>query len=70
MVYDKKINDLKGFLRALQADEIIIRTTRINIGWFDVEFDANLAGFKVYRCKNEAMEARHEFSSCYHFVRK
>lgn len=67
---NKTINNIYGYLKRTTATEIIVRTSRVQGGWHDIEFDANAAGFKVSRFHNPEYEARHEFAECYKFVRK
>lgn len=70
MFVDKTIPNLYAYLKATKADEIIVRTSRVKGGWHDNEFDANAAGFDIRRFINPELEARHEFSECYHLTRK
>lgn len=71
-LYDPKIKieNLFSFLKRTDADEIVIRTSRVAGGWYDNEFDANAAGFNICRVRDPEMEARHEFSECYKLTRK
>ena len=66
----KTIENLYSFLKRTDADEIIVRTTRVKGCWYDNEFDANAAGFHIVRFINPEYEARHEFSECYRITRK
>lgn len=71
-LYDPKIKveDLWKWLKKTEYDEIIIRTTRVAGGWHDNEFDAHHAGFDIFRFNDSEMSRRHEFSECYHLVRR
>lgn len=71
-LYDPKIRieNLYSFLKNTDADEIVIRTTRVAGGWYDNESSAMSAGFSISRFNDPAMIARHEFSECYRMVRK
>lgn len=64
------IGNLYRFLKCTDADEIIVRTSRVRGGWHDNEFDANAAGFNICRFINPEYEARHEFSECYKLTRR
>lgn len=64
------IRNLYAYLKATNADEIIVRTTRVEGGWHDNEFDANAAGFSIVRFTNPEYVAKHEFAECYRLVRK
>lgn len=64
------IRNLYKYLKATDADEVIVRTSRVSGGWHDNEFDAQAAGFDIQRFINPEMEARHEFSECYRITRK
>ena len=66
----KTIGNLYGFLKITDADEIIVRTSRVKGGWHDNEYDANAAGFHINRFINPEYEARHEFAECYRITRK
>lgn len=74
MVYgnygDAKIKNLYSFLRKQDADKIVIRTTYCMGGWHDNEFDANAAGYNIYRIRYPEWEAKHEFSEAYELIRK
>lgn len=61
----KTIENLYSFLKHTDADEIIIRTSRVRGCWYDNERDANAAGFHIRRFINLEYEARHEFAECY-----
>lgn len=65
-----RISNLYGFLKKTEADEVIVRTTYVAGCWYDNEFDANAAGFRISRFINPEYEARHEFAECYRIVRK
>lgn len=70
---DTRIDNLWKWLLARKAEgytEILMRTTYAGTGWHDVEFDANSAGYNVYRVVSPELEARHEFAKCYKFVLK
>lgn len=71
-LYDPKIRieNLYSYLKHTDADEIVIRTTRVAGGWHDNESSAMSAGFSISRFRDPAMEARHEFSECYRLLRK
>ena len=62
---DKKIDNLRKWLKQQDADRIIIRTTYCKGGWHDNEFDANAAGYSICRIQNPEWEARHEFAEAY-----
>jgi hypothetical protein len=64
------IKNLYAYLKNTKEDEIVVRTSHVMGGWHDNEFDANAAGFNIHRFNNKEMEARHEFSECYHLIRK
>ncbi len=66
----KTIENLYGFLKQTDADEITIRTSRVRGGWHDNEFDAHAAGFNIYRFINPEYVARHEFPDCYKITRR
>lgn len=66
----KTIDNLYSFLKKTDADEIIIRTSRVRGGWHDNESDAMSAGFCIRRFINPEYEARHEFAECYKITRK
>ena len=72
----KKINELStirslySYLKNTDADEIIVRTTRVEGGWHDNEFDANAAGFNIVRFQNPEYLAKHQFAECYKLTRK
>ena len=66
----KRVSNLYKYLKETKADEIIIRTTNVTGGWHDNEFDANAAGFNIYRFINPEYVEKHEFAECYHLVRK
>ena len=68
-VENKTIANLYQFLKNTDADEIVVRTSRVNGGWYDNEFNANAAGFSICRFHYPVYEARHEFSECYRMVR-
>ena len=68
-VENKTIANLYQFLKATDADEIVVRTSRVKGGWHENEFDANAAGFHIARFINPVYEARHEFAECYKMVR-
>lgn len=68
--YKGFIRNLYSFLKRTDLDEIVVRTTHVNGGWHDNEFDAHAAGFDIYRFQNPEMLARHEFAECYHLVRR
>ena len=70
LTIDKPISNLYSFLLNTDADEVVVRTTKVHGGWHDVEFDASKAGFNTMRFTNKEYEARHEFSECYKFWRK
>lgn len=63
------ISNIRKYLETTDADEIVVITTRVKGGWYDVEFDANRAGFRVSRFNSEELIAKHLFSECYRFVR-
>ena len=63
----RKIASSGAFLRNSSEDEIVIRTSYVQGGWHDIEFDANRAGFNVYRFTCKELEG---FSECYKFIRK
>ena len=65
-----KIGNLYAFLKKQDADQIIIRTTYCTGGQDDNEFDANRAGYNIYRFINPEYVARHEFSECYMLTKK
>lgn len=65
-----KIRNLFCFLKATDADEIIVRTTLVAGGWHDNEFDAHAAGFEINRFINPEYTSRYEFAMCYRLVRK
>ena len=67
---DQVIEDLYKFLKTTKLDKLVIRTSKVMGGWHDNEFDANAAGFNIYRFISRELEDRHEFSECYKFVRK
>lgn len=62
-----KIENLQNFLK--DHDTVIIRTNHINAGWHDVEFEANRAGYGVYRFINEDLPSN-KFQECYKFFKK
>jgi len=64
-----KIANLYSFLKHTDLDDILLRTSYVDGCWHDNEFDAHRAGFNIYRITDEELEARHEFSTCYHLVR-
>lgn len=64
------ISNLRAYLRSTKADVIIVRTTYVHAGWYDVEIDAHCTGFSVSRFINPEYEARHEFAECYQFLRR
>lgn len=66
----KTIRNLYRYLKNTDADEIIVRTSRCTGGWHDNEFDANAAGFDIYRFFNPEYEARNEFAECYKLIRR
>ena len=72
--YEEKqvIRDIYKYLKNTDKDDIYIRTTYCKTGqsWHDDEFDANAAGFNIYRFINTEYRDRHEFAECYRFVRK
>lgn len=70
IIETKTIRNLFAYLKATKADEIIVRTTRVEGGWYDNEFDANAAGFSISRFINPEYVAKHEFAECYRIVRK
>lgn len=70
MFEKRTIRNLYKYLKETTEDEIVVRTSYVKGGWHDNEFDANAAGFNIYRFINPELEARHEFAECYKFVRK
>ena len=70
IVETKTIKNLYGYLKATKADEIIVRTSYVEGGWHDNEFDANAAGFDISRFINPEYVARYEFADCYRLVRR
>lgn len=62
--------DIYSYLKNNKNDSIIVRTTYAGGGWHDVEFDAHLAGFDIYRVNSPDMASRREFSECYLFKRE
>lgn len=66
----KTIRNLYRYLKNTDADEIIVRTSLCTGGWHDNEFDANAAGFDIYRFFNPEYEARNEFAECYKLIRR
>ena len=70
IVEEKIISDLREYLEHTDADEIIVRTSNVRGCWHDYVFDADRAGFSIHRFHYSVYEARHEFSECYHLVRK
>ncbi len=67
LLTERKIANIGAFLRNSLEDEIVIRTSYMDAGWHDIEFDANRAGFNVYRFINKELQG---FNECYRFVRK
>lgn len=65
-----RIENLYVFLKGTNENEIVVQTSRVAGGWYDNEFDANAAGFRVSRFISKEHEARHEFPECYRFTRK
>lgn len=70
MIEKNIIRNLYAYLMNTKEDEIIIRTTYVEGGWVDNEFDAHLAGFNIVRFINPEYKAKHEFSECYKLTRK
>ena len=72
MVYTEKstIRNLYTYLKATKEDDIIVRTSYVSGGWHDNEFDAQAAGFDIYRFHNPEYEALHQFSECYRLTRR
>ena len=70
VIENKTIDNLYRFLKTTDADEIVVRTTRVKGCWYDNEADANAAGFHICRFINPVYEARHEFSECYKMTRR
>ena len=66
----KTIKNLYSFLKNTDADEIIIRTSRVEGGWYNNESHAYSAGFSISRFINPEYVARHEFAECYRLIRK
>lgn len=64
-----RIRNLYAYLKRTDADEIIVRTTYVEGGWHDNEFDAQAAGFNIYRFQNPEYAMRHEFAECYRLTR-
>ena len=71
-IYDPKtkVENLYSYLKKTDADEIVIRTTRVAGCWYDAEFAAHAAGFECYRILDPQMVERHEFADCYRLIRK
>lgn len=69
-IENKVISNLYSFLKNTDADEIVVRTSRVNGGWHDNEFDAHAAGFNICRFINPEYEASHTFSECYKLTRR
>lgn len=67
---DARITNLYSFLKKQDADTIIIRTTLCIGGWHDNEFDANAAGYNIYRFQNPEWEAKHQFAGAYMLTKK
>ena len=70
MTENRTIENLYTYLRKSTEDEIIVRTSRVNGGWHDNEFDANAAGFDICRFTNPVFEAQRTFSECYRLTRR
>lgn len=66
----RHISSIYAYLLQTTADTVIVRTTRVSGGWYDVESSANSAGFNATRFINQDYVARREFSECYSFTRK
>ena len=64
------IRNLYAYLKRTDADEIIVRTSRVEGGWHDNEFDAQAAGFDICRFQNPEYEALHQFAECYKLTRR
>lgn len=65
MFVEKTISNLYAFLKSTDADEIVVRTSRVRGGWDDNATDAGLVGFSIVRFQNEELLAKHEFAECY-----
>lgn len=72
-----RIQNLYGFLKLhtqednlVKGDEIVVLTTQVMGGWDDNKFDANQAGFDVYRFIDKAREVNHKFAECYKFTKR
>lgn len=70
MTETKMIKNLYSYLKDTTEDEIIVKTSHVNGGWHDNEFNAHAAGFNICRFINPEYEARHEFAECYKLTRK
>lgn len=66
----KTIRNLYTYLKNTTADEIIVRTSYVEGGWHDNEFDAQAAGFDIQRFINPEYEALNQFAECYRLTRK
>ncbi len=64
------LTNLYGYLKQTRHNVIRIRTTHVQGGWHDNEFDAHAAGFEISRYIDAEYDARHEFSECYRLTRK
>ena len=65
---DRQISNIAKFLREQSADEIVVRSTYVRGGWYDIEFDANRAGFNISRNSND--DRFTGFKGTYIFTRK
>ena len=70
MLETRRINNLFAYLKNSTENEIIVRTTKIEGAWDDIQFDACSAGFSVSIFQNPEYIARHEFAECYRLTRK
>lgn len=70
IVIEHRIPDLLTFFRNTDADEIIVRTSYVDGGWHDNEFDAHYAGFQISRFINEDYVGNHTSAECYRLTRK
>jgi hypothetical protein len=70
IIENSTIRNLYSYLKRTDADEIIVRTTRVEGGWHDNEFDANAAGFSICRFINPEYVENHTFAECYKLTRR
>ena len=61
------IKNLATYLKNTKQNVIIVRTSHVSKGFDDNCFDANMAGFDLYRFQNKELKG---FQECYKMVRR